>query len=291
VSGTTKGSSNSYQFAALEHPSDAPHYAARDAQGNPANQDNFGPGTYADADAARANNAVASPGESPGQIAELALNSDQKFLDLERPTTDPEVAPMIKELEKKFGVELKPSDSVTLKDWLNEVHDQIQQGSIPESTLKDIQEVAKSQGFDGYKYTNDVNPDSPSNKVLMFDENHPINQEMTANADVTPSMTGAELQSAVERSQSSDASKWASPESDHEIRTLQDTLSPNQKPEYMDPIVKESFDADRAQLEEMVKKDPSLQSELDELDEQFKDAKKDQSILKSFADCVMRSIS
>jgi hypothetical protein len=295
LAGDTRGVDNPYVHGDINHPSELTYYAGKTASGAPVETQAFGPGLYGEADGARINNQVSNPGGGdPGHIAELNVENGQKFLNLDQPASTPEAQKVIKSLESALGFDFKETfpEDATLKEIIRDVNAQVLDGHLPEDTHQSIQDVVKAQGYDGYQFINDTIPDRPSHGLMLFDQNHPISGEFKANPEITPVLGDAErLRIKQAQETSGTASVNSNPEIDRQLRVFQDQASLNSTPEYMDPFVKEMSDSAHAQLDALAEQNPALKEEIDALKEQQVIGRKEQSVMKTLAECVERTLA
>lgn len=120
-----------------------------------------------------ANNGVSRSTEIPGQIHETKLPENSKLLDLDKTGAEDynSKESLLKQIEEKTGVPLDAAikNGESLKDIITNLGDwagaDIGKGTtVPEDILKQVQDIAKEQGYNGYAFKGEN-----SRTVHMFD--------------------------------------------------------------------------------------------------------------------------
>jgi hypothetical protein len=112
-----------------------------------------------------ANNGVSRSLDVPGQIGETKLPEGSKLLNIDKSAAEDYHSKdsFLKQIEEKTGVPLdsfaKNGESLkevitSLGDWAG--HEFESGKAVPEDVLKQIQQLAKEQGFNGYEFQNDA---------------------------------------------------------------------------------------------------------------------------------------
>lgn len=179
---------------------ETPMYAAAHSDGTPlVHEHGLGPGVQFTDSHDVANNGVSRSTETPGHIAETKLPEGTKLLDIDRPAAEDYHSEnsLLKEVEKKLGIPLDSSvqNGESLKEVITNLGDwagaDLGDGKqVPEDVLKQIQDVAKAQGFDGYQFQNDANT---ARTAHMFDTSGmTVDKLYPADPATTPALPGPE---------------------------------------------------------------------------------------------------
>lgn len=136
-----------------------------------------------------ANNGVSRSSDVPGQIGETKLPSESKLLNIDRSAADDYHSEnsLLKAVEDKIGVPLDAAvkNGESLKEVITNLGDYAGVGDVPEDVLKQVQEIAKQQGFSGYEFQNDA---GTARIAHVFDPSGlSIDKSYGANPDTTPS--------------------------------------------------------------------------------------------------------
>lgn len=287
------GEASPATFTPQGHPSESNYYMAKNADGKSVEFHNLGKGSYAVDNPSVANSMVSgTEGGEPGQIGEMRPEADKNYLNIEEPAASPDNEKFVGALEEKIGQDIKIEPNESIKDLLTRLDQEAGQGSkLPPDVLDQAQDVAKDQGYAGYKYVESNAQGQPThNGLLDFRENASPSNAMQANSDVAPKLDPAQEKNFLDQTTSAKASSTYSPEEAKNIKDARQAPSFNSTPDYMDPIVKDQYDMARSQLEEMVKKDPTLKPELDAMKRQEATMKQEKQALSDFADCVAGSV-
>lgn len=308
------GPQSQYQFRVLAHPSEAAHYRAFEAEHNgpvSLSSELGASGVHAADHIEVANNLAGTPESNfEGRIQEVHIDPQATFIDLDQPLPEKIVARILSEAEKKSiqttalttGAEnplaggekgltvdhpLKSMTGWELIRILNDL-DADTTGSPRRDALKAL---AQEEGFDGYRFVENAEGASPSNRVFMFDEAKGITQgeTLTANRDLVPHDPGAEAEYRKQIAESPEAQRDYEPEVEKKVQE-QAARAPIEQTEIDPMLVAQHTDAIN-RLKEMAKDDPEIDAAIQELKHQeVKDAQEIQAI-KDLIDCAGSDIA
>jgi hypothetical protein len=215
--------------------------SAAPGKAGPASLSDFGPGVSGVDRPMVANNLASHP-ESPdsGTIREFRVAENAKLLDLDSPAKG---SPFLQALEAKTGVKLDLPVGSTIRDAIEGAGAR----SSPDaraSLLKGIQGIAKTQGFDGYQYTDSPNG-QPHHGVLMFDSSKAeLGAEGPANKELTPDVPQYQVPKVGQEAPNN--SQYASVATDKDVAQF-NTKPLITKPADLDPIL-QAQEADAQKL-------------------------------------------
>lgn len=175
---------------------ETPLYAAAHSDGTPlVHEHGLGPGVQFTDQHDVANNGVSRSTETPGQIGETKLPEGSKLLDIDKSAAEDYAAKdsFLKQVEEKTGIPLDhvTKSGETVKEVITNLGDwagaDIGDGkTIPENILKQIQEIAKEQGFSGYQF---MNEEGNARQAHVFDTSTmQISKAYPANPATTPGL-------------------------------------------------------------------------------------------------------
>lgn len=180
-------------------------YGAAHSDGSPLiHEHGFGPGRQFTDSYDVANNGVSRSTDVPGQVGETKLPEGSKLLDLNKPALgDYEQGhpaffggegSFLKAIEEKLGIHLGDLDldGMSIKDVLEHITDAAGTKEVPADAMKQIQDIAKAAGYDGYqfdgggiRYSDEVAP--TNRQVHMFDASGmSIGDQYHADPSTTP---------------------------------------------------------------------------------------------------------
>lgn len=281
--GDMEGQRSQYRFTPSEHPSDRPYYAAQGSDGIPADYLNLGPGIQAVDDGMVANNRISVEG---GKVAQMDVPPDAKMLDIEQPASSMDQK-FIQELEKKSDIKIDIQQGESIKDVLSRLGQMAESGDAPHDILSQVQDLAKTEGYSGYKYVlGDEASGTQKNGIHLFDENHQPTDISIGDPALTPTRSGSDIEAQNQRMNDPAASKYHTAETEKAIHDYKHESSLNSTPDYMDPIIKEQYESTLAMLDEMAKENPELKEELREsLDHGMAIDKQESSVVEKLANC------
>lgn len=286
--GDIEGGTSPYRFTPMEHPSDRAMYSAKNSNGANVFDHPLGPGTDLTDNAAYKNHQVSHPGGDAGQLGEHQLPPDGKYLDIDQSASVPGVKKFEAEIEEKLGGKLNIQEGETIKDVLTRLDGLVSTGEAPKDILSQIQEIAKQEGFEGYKHT--LGEDLAGNKqnaVHLFDEKAMPNKIMDANPDVTPKLTPEQLRAKNAALDHPENGKYYDENQTQKIRELSHGKPTNSVPDEQFKINQESYQTARAQLDQRAKIDPTLASEIKiKLDRESLIDKQEKSALENLSNCL-----
>ena len=230
-----------------------PFYGAKDSTGQsvPLSSFDAGPGLTLTRDSGRANSLAGNPGGSPGRIGEFRA-PEGKYLDLEQANTSPEIKSFVDEIAKRADVPVP--ESTTAKDFITHLEGQAGIGNTPADILSQAQEIAKEQGYAGYRFMDDGGSGSqPVDHLHVFDSSLSPTREMEANPVYTPQISSSERLEDLKSQTGEEAKSIYSPEQAQEIHDFHHEKPLNAEaihPEYMDPVVQEIHDTAMQLLQE-----------------------------------------
>lgn len=293
--GALEGAQSPYRFEPMNHPSERPMYAGFQSTGEPLHLQELGPGTSMTDNPAMVNNLVSNPKGEPGTIARMEVPPEAKLLDLDQPLTamgDAKLSQALKTLEEKSGAKFDVVPNQTFKDVFTQLQDKIAHGELPPEVMSHIQDIVRSEGFVGYKGVYQTSDGVSHNVVHSFDDQMQPKDQYQANSELTPQRTSE--QRVLENQQMDQPHRQETYSSDREklIHDLRKGDPINSKPEDMEPVWKDQYDAHRAYLDEMAKDNPELSEEIkNELDGENKVDQQEKGVFKKLVDCVRGSTS
>jgi hypothetical protein len=282
-------------------------YAAAHADGTPlVHEHGLGPGTQFTDSHEVANNGVSRSTETPGQVGETKLPEGTKLLDIDRPAAEDYHSEnsLLKKIEEKTGIPLDSAikNGESLKDVITNLGDwsgaEIGDGkTVPEDILKQVQDIAKEQGYNGYQFTGSTPEGEITNRQAhMFDTSGmTIDKAYPADPNTTPQMpTPADAQQEMQGAQPAQTqnpaldkaqSKFYSPEIEkliHDFRKgkVFDPYSPEELANTQKDI--EQY---KQQLADLAKSSDSASDALDKLKTQEVQDKRLADIAKRIAEC------
>lgn len=240
---------------------ETPLYAAAHSDGTPLTHEHgLGPGhQFTDAYDV-ANNGVSRSTETPGQIGETRLPEGTKLLNIDQAGSDQ--AEFVRAIEEKTGIPLESAlkNGESLKDIITNLGDwsgaEIGDGRVvPENILKQIQDIAKEQGYHGYQFAGGMEDGRITNRqVHMFDtDGMQVSKSYTSDPNTTselpesqrakPEVDGTQSKQIENPAMDKTQSKFYSPEIEklaHEFR----------KGKTFDPYSPEQLADTQAQIEQ-----------------------------------------
>ena len=263
--------------------------------------DGLGTGTQLTSSSDAANNKVANPeGSKPGHIAETSV-APEKLLNTDKSAAadyESKDGSFLKALEEKTGVSLENlvGGEQSIGDVVKNLGEWAGHEGVPEDILQQAQDVAKTQGFEGYSLLRKDADGSPIDHVAhMFDENYPITGQVSqANPDIVPKLPADTEKPGPEATQNPPGSVYSTPEVDKEVHDLKHGQSLNSTPDYMDPFVEQMESQATDQLKQMSEDSPVAKQALKELEGLRRQAATDKQtadMAKRLADCVTGGMS
>lgn len=278
-----------YVYRALNHPSETSNHSPVTGDGYaPLNDFTEGGVTGTDR-SMEANNLASNPeGLAPGKIHEWNAPKDGKFMDLETSIADGEGKAFIAQLESRLGEKLDLPPETTLKQVISEIASRAEGQGNKSEVLNVVQDLAKEQGFSGYKYVNEDKAGNPvSNHTHVFDQG--VTQHVAAyeaDPSITPQTSAETAQSQFEAAQRPDNSVYHSDDVAADVQKLKS--QPVANPAMLDPVTENQAKISESFLKEKAAADPTLQEELD-ASNKVEDPliRKNQSLGKKILDCMI----
>lgn len=257
-------------------------YAARDGQGRSVdlNGKELGPGTSLTKNGGTANSAASVPGGESGLVGRFEIPAETKLLDLEQSTYSDEAQALIQAIGKEFEINVDTVKDQPLDNFLQVVDDK-----LPPGALETVQKIAQSMGYEGFKFQDGAH---------LFNHEATPTETMRANPDAVPQSNEASRLEAYQQTTEPEKSQVYTPEQEQEIHTFRHgpPLNAGFTPEYMDPIVQETYDSARAKLDQWAKDDPALQKEInDTLGKEAAVDKQEKGVVEKLADCLSEEMS
>ena len=292
INGDLEGQNSPYRFTPMQHPSDRSMYGASSGSGEPSNVHgtDLGPGRALTDDGVQANNHVPD-----GLVGEFHLKPEQKFLDVEQSASSPEIKQFHDAIESKLGGETKldiqPDESI--KDVLSRLGEMAESGDAPHDILSQVQEIAKQEGFEGFKGVQETPDGSQKNFVHLFDDKAMPTNIYDSNPDIVPKVQPDQIQQTMKDAQRPENGAFSTPEIQKDVHDLRHgpSLNSNSTPDYLDPIVKEKYDSAMQQLQTLAKESPEIKEQLEGLKRLSATDAQEKATLEKFADCVTGSIA
>lgn len=176
---------------------ETPQFVAAHGDGTPlVHEHGLGPGVQVTDSHEVANNGVSRSSDTPGQIGETKLPEGSKLLNIDQPAAEDYHSKdgLLKAVEDKIGVPLDSAikNGQSLKEVITNLGDFAGVGDVPEDVLKQVQEVAKAQGFSGYEFQNDA---GSARIAHVFDPSAmSVDKSYGANPDTTPAFPDSKPQ-------------------------------------------------------------------------------------------------
>lgn len=278
---------------------ETPLYGATHGDGSPLLHDHgLGPGVQVTDSIDKANNGVSRSSDIPGQIHQTKLPADTKLLDIDKSAAGDYEAKdsLLKAIEEKTGIPLDGDikNGESLKDVINKLGDwagaEIGSGkTIPEDILKQVQEIAKDQGYDGYQFQQDN-----ARTAHLFDPNEAgleisgVQQaDPSKTAEIPPAIdtqpTTPEAQEAADKVNSQNYSPSVQAALD-DIRKTAMTLHPDNLAEQITEAQK-TLTEHKQLLSQMAKENPEAEAAMTELREQEVHDKRMLDLAKRIMNC------
>lgn len=260
---------------------ETPLYAATHGEGTPLIHDHgLGPGVQFTDSHEVARNGVARSTETPGQIGETKLPEGTKLLDIDQSATEDYESKdsFLKKIEEKTGIPLDAAvkNGESLKDVITNLGDWAGASTgdgkvVPEDVLKQIQNLAKQDGFHGYQFEGEN-----SRTVHMFDPKEAgmeIHNVEHADPNETPQMPlpqadqapTPEAQDAQDRLKSQNYSPSVM-EALNQLRKTAMTLHPENLGDQIAEVQKTLADHKQL-LQQLAKENPEAEAAMQELRE------------------------
>lgn len=200
------GVEDTYIFQEPRNPSDINYYTAIDPDSGQFAQmgADYGQGiNMVDNPAVARNHAGTPESNGEGYVTRVALPEDAKLLDLRESASDDKVAPFVKEIEEELGYKLELPENPKLSDVLDAIRTQSK--ALGGNGLEIAQDIAKREGYDGYKFPGVDSQGTPiNNRAFLFDKSRAVPLEAeVANKDAVPTLSAEQARALSENSDTS----------------------------------------------------------------------------------------